>query len=77
MGANVWGDFQISISVPLSGFYQQTDGYTLGGPFSVTFSNAYMLNLENNKNVVDTQSLLSANCSYNPNLRVESFYCVC
>ena len=36
------GNFQISISVPLSGFYQQTDGYTLGGPFSVTFSNAYI-----------------------------------
>ena len=36
------GDFQVSISVSLSGFYQQTDGYTLGGPFSVTFSNAYI-----------------------------------
>ena len=53
-----------------------TDRCTLGGPFSVTFSNAYMLNLENNQNVVDTQSLLSVDCFCNPNLRVEPFYCV-
>ena len=33
----------------------------LGGPLSVTFTNAYMLNLENNQNVVDTQNLLSVN----------------
>ena len=57
-----------------SGVYQQIDGCTLGGPFSVTFSNAYMLNLENNQNVTDTQSLQSVNCFYNPNLRVEQFY---
>ena len=45
---------QICISVPLSGCYQQTAGCTLGGPLSVIFSNAYMLNLENNEYVVDT-----------------------
>ena len=33
----------------------------LGGPLSVTFTNVYMLNLENNQSVVDTQSLLSVN----------------
>ena len=33
----------------------------LGGRLSVTFTNVYMLNLENNQNVVDTQSLLSVN----------------
>ena len=61
----------------VSGFYQQTDGCTLGGPFSITFSNAYMLNLENNQNVADTQSLLSVNCFCNPNLKVEPLCCVC
>ena len=72
----LFGGFQICISVPLSGCYQHTDGCTLGGPFSVTFSNAYILNLENNQNVVDTQSLLSVRCFCNPNLRVGPFYCV-
>ena len=33
----------------------------LGGPLSVTFTNVYMLNLENNQSVVDTRSLLSVN----------------
>ena len=33
----------------------------LGGSLSVTFTNVYMLNLENNQSVVDTQSLLSVN----------------
>ena len=33
----------------------------LGGRLSVTFTNVYMLNLEKNQNVVDTQSLLSVN----------------
>ena len=61
----------------LSSFYHQTDGCTLGDPFFVNFSNAYMLNLENNQNVVDTQGLLSVNCFSNPNLRVEPFYYVC
>ena len=45
----------------------------MGGPFSVTFSNAYVLNLENNQNVVDTQNLLSVNCFCNSNLGVERF----
>ena len=76
MRTNVWRNFQICISVPLRGFYQQTDGCTLGGPFSINFSNVYMLNLENNQNVLNTQSFLSVNCFCNPNLRVKSFYCV-
>ena len=67
---------QICISVLLSGFYQQTDGCTLGGPLSVIFSNAYMLNLESNEDVVDPQNLLSINCFRKPNLRFGPFYCV-
>ena len=46
-------------------------------PSLLLLVNVYIVKLENNQNIVDTQSLLSANCFCSAKLRVEPFYCVC